>query len=249
MYSSLCAGSRSWQSASLPGSELPSSAPFRRTRGIGCFAHDAPRDGRILLEKRSELLVQNRLDNAFDFRVAELRLRLTFELRARNLDADDGGQTFPDVVSCDAFLQVLGQRVLRRIGVDRARQRRTESGEMRAAFVRVDVVRERIDDLRIAVIPLQRDLGVDAVFLAAHVNGFLVDGILRLVQMFDERDNTALVVELVVLSIALVVERDGNAAVQERQLAEPLRQRVEAEDYGFENSRVGLERDLGATAF
>src|SRR5919197_156466 len=31
MYSSLSEGSRDWQSASLPGSEAPSSTPFRRT--------------------------------------------------------------------------------------------------------------------------------------------------------------------------------------------------------------------------
>ena len=43
----------------------------------------------ILLEKRAELVVDDRLDDPLDLGVAELGLRLPFELRPRNLDADD----------------------------------------------------------------------------------------------------------------------------------------------------------------
>ncbi len=50
------------------------------------------------------------------------------------------------------------------------------------------------------------------------------------------------------LAVALVVERDENAAVQEGQLAQPLGQGVEAEDEGFEDLGVGLEGDLRAAA-
>ena len=67
---------------------------------------------------------------------------------------------------------------------------------------------KRVDRLGVAVVPLQRDLGVDAVLLAAHVDRLLVDGRLVLVQVLDERDDAALVVELVALAVALVVERD-----------------------------------------
>ena len=47
-------------------------------------------------------------------------------------------------------------------------------------------------------------------------------------------------------AVALVVERDDDAAVQECQLAQPLGQGVEAEHGGLENLRVRLEGDLGA---
>ena len=83
-----------------------------------------------------------------------------------------------------------------------------EAGEVRAAFVRVDVVREGVDDFRVAVVPLQGDLDVDAVLLAVHVDRLLVDRRLVLVQVRDERDDAAFVVELVRLAVALVVERD-----------------------------------------
>ena len=123
----------------------------------------------------AELVVDDRLDDALDLGVAELGLGLAFELRMRNLDADDRGEPLADVLAGDALLQVLREVVLRRVGVDRARQRRPEAGEVRAAFVRVDVVGEGVDRLGVAVVPLQRDFGVDAVLLAAHVDRLLVD--------------------------------------------------------------------------
>ena len=186
MYSSLSAGSRSWQSASLPGSALLSSAPLRRTRSRALRAasraraastrlrDDALRDGRVLFEVRAQLLVDDGLDDALHLGVAELGLRLALELRARDLDADDAGQALADVVAADAFARVLRQLVLRRVEVDRPREGRAEARQVRAALVRVDVVRERVDRLRVAVVPLQRDLGDDAVLVAPHVDRLLV---------------------------------------------------------------------------
>ena len=142
----------------------------------------------------------------------------------------------------------LARLFLVRVRVDRARERRPEPREVRAAFVRVDVVREGIDRLGVAVVPLQRDLGLDAVLLAAHVDRLLVDGRLVLVQVRDERDDAAFVVELVALAVALVVERDDDAAVEEGELAQPLGQRVEAEVGRLEDRGVRLERDLRAAA-
>ena len=188
MYSSLCAGSRSWQSASLPGRLLPSSAPFppyeiarlarrlARPRSVDRFADDALGDRGILLEKLTESVVDDRLDDTLDLGVPELRLGLSFELRPRNLDADDAGQSFANVVAADAgVLQVLRQVVLDGVRIDRAGQRGTEAGQVRAAFVGVDVVREGEDQLGVAVVPLKRDFGVDAVLLALHEDRLLVD--------------------------------------------------------------------------
>ena len=72
-------------------------------------------------------------------------------------------------------------------------------------------------------------------FSPLHVDRLLVDGGLVLVQVLDERDDAALVVELVALAVALVVERDDDAAVEERQLAQPLGEDVEAEDGRLED--------------
>ena len=62
----------------------------------------------------------------------------------RDLDADDRGHAFADVVAADRrVFQVLREVVRVRVGVDGARQRRAETREVRAALVRVDVVGER----------------------------------------------------------------------------------------------------------
>lgn len=55
--------------------------------------------------------------------------------------------------------------------------------------------------------------------------------------------------ETVGLGVAFVVERGDDAGVQERQLAQTLRQDVVAVIDGLEDLLVGLERDLGAATF
>jgi hypothetical protein len=115
-----------------------------------------------------------------------------------------------------------------------------------AAFVGIDVVGEGEDQLGVAVVPLQGDFGFDAVLRAFHEDRLVVDVRLVLVQVLDERDDAAFVLELVALAVAFVVERDEDAAVEERELAQALRQRVEAVLGGFEDLRVGPERDLRA---
>ena len=153
----------------------------------------------------------------------------------RNLDADHRGQTLADVVAGNALLQVFGEIVFRGVKIDGPGERRAEPGEMGSALVRVDVVGKCVDGLGVAVVPLQRHLGIDAVLLAAHVNRFLVDGGLVLVQVSDEGDDAALVMELMALAVALVVERDLNTAVEEGQLPQPLGECVEAENQRLEN--------------
>src|SRR6185436_20829796 len=74
---------------------------YARPRRIDRLAEDLPGDGRVLFEVGAELVIDNRLDDPLDLGVAKLRLRLAFELRMRNLDADDAGQAFADVVAGD----------------------------------------------------------------------------------------------------------------------------------------------------
>ena len=104
---------------------------FARPRRIDRFRDHAPCNRRVLFEERAEPIVHDLLDDALDFGVAQLRLRLPFELRLRDLDADDRDQAFADVVAADALFQVLREAVLGRVGVDGSRQRRAEAGQMR----------------------------------------------------------------------------------------------------------------------
>ena len=91
-----------------------------RARGrIHRLHDDALGDRRVLFEERAELVVDDRFDDALDLGVAELGLGLAFELRVRDLDADDRGHALADVVAADRrVFQVLREVVGVGVGVD-----------------------------------------------------------------------------------------------------------------------------------
>src|SRR5207253_4228401 len=118
-----------------------------------------------------------------------------------------------------------------------------EPGEVRPTLARVDVVREREDALLVAVVVLQRDLDLDVALLPLEEQHFRVDRRLVLVEVLDELDDAALVEEGVAPPIALVLNDDLEAPVEERQLAQAVRERVERERRLLEDLGVGLEAD------
>src|SRR5262249_33729269 len=67
-------------------------------RGHRLFEDDVRRS-RMLLEVAREPLVDERLDRRLDFGVAELRLRLSLELRLAHLDGENRRQAFANVVA------------------------------------------------------------------------------------------------------------------------------------------------------
>ena len=226
------AGSFSWQSASLPGSDPESSAPLRRTSSRALRAASRARaastifstiflrDPRVLLEVGAELLVDDLLDPGLDLGGDELVLRLRGELGVLDLDRDDRGQPLAAVVAGEArLLQRLRQPVLLGVLLDRARQRRLEALEVRAAVAVVDRVGEGEDRLGVALVPLERDLDPLLVGVALRVAGaaldvleeddLVVDRLLGLVQVLDEGADAALVGEVVLLLGPLVVDRDA----------------------------------------
>ena len=69
---------------------------------------------------------------------------------------------------------------------------------------------------------------------------------LVLVEVLDELDDAALVEEGVATPVALVLDDDLQALVEERELAQAVRQRVEGVGGLFEDLGVGLEGDGGA---
>src|SRR5215468_4480785 len=90
-------------------------------------------------------LIDDRLDNTFNFAVAQLRLRLPFELRIRQFDTNHSDKAFADIVSREVLFNFFEEIVRDGITVQRSSEGRLEADHMRAAFVRVDVVGERKD--------------------------------------------------------------------------------------------------------
>ncbi len=240
------AGQRAAVERALPADQfLRLPGRFARPRRIDGLADDFFGDRRILFEISPERVVDRRFDDAFHFAVAELGLCLAFELGIAHFHADDRRQAFAHIVAAQGFSLFLEQIVGVGITVDRARERGLEADEMRPAFFRVDVVGERKQILRVAVVVLQRQLENHVGLFDLHINR-LMDRRLGLVEVFDERDDAALVLEDLFFFFALVLQGDFQALVQERQLAEALRQHVEAELERLEDLPVRLEGHLGA---
>src|SRR5215210_5767229 len=214
-----------------------------RPRGLQRLVDDRLGLTRVLLQELGQVTVGHALDETLDLRVPELGLCLSLELGLLQLDRDDRGQTFPDVVAGKALLFLLEKTLLPGVGVDRARQRRPETGEVRAAFVCVDVVGEREDGVLEAAVPLHRDLDVPYLLLTLEVEDCLVDGVLRLVDVLHEVPYAAIVlVSDVPVLFPLVQKPDLQALVQEGRLAEAAAQGVERELDGLgEDLGVGLE--------
>ena len=99
---------------------------------------------------------------------------------------------------------------------------------MRAAVNGIDRVREGKNIFGVAVVVLQRDFDIHLGALAFHVDGRIVEHLLAAIQVLDEFGDAAGEAEFGFLVAALVVERDFQAFVEEGELAEALRKRVEA---------------------
>ena len=113
------------QSASLPGSVLPSSRPLRRVRSralraalprprrVDRLLDDLPRLGRVLLEELGQLGVDRRLDERADLGVAELGLGLALELRVLELDRDERREALAHVLAAEVVFLLLEEVLLR----------------------------------------------------------------------------------------------------------------------------------------
>ena len=77
---------------------------------------------------------RDRFHKASHVGVAQLRLRLAFELRLRQFDGDDGGQAFADIFAGEGLVVILHQLGLLCVVVHRAGEGRLEADEVRAAF-------------------------------------------------------------------------------------------------------------------
>ena len=259
MKSSASDGSRTVQSASLPGQRRVLERGLAPGQ-VACLAgglagpcgvdrlhHDAPRVRRVLLEELAELAVDGLLDEALDRRVAELGLGLALELGVAELHRDDRREALADVVAGEVLVLLLEKPLVARVGVERAGQRRAEAGEVRAALVGVDVVREAEDRLLVGGVPLHRDLDGAVVGVALEVHGLSVQRVLVLVEVGDEVDDAALVLEGLALPLAaLVDEVDAEVAGEERRLAQALRERRVVVGDLLEDLGVGEEGDRRA---
>ena len=188
---------------------------FSRSGRFNALANDAARHRGMLVEPFAQPFVDELLDVALDVAV-ELTLGLPLELRLRQAHAHHRYQTFAYVVTgYGDFVLLLFQHAGRGSEiVDRARQRRSKPGKMRAAVNGIDRVGEREDVFAIAVVVLQRDFDLDVAALSLYVDGRIVQRTLAAIQMLHEFADAASEAKLGRFFGALVREGDLQALVK-----------------------------------
>src|SRR5581483_6946468 len=222
---------------------------FSRARGLHALVDDRAPELRVLLEEEVEPFADERVDDRPDLRVAQLRLRLAFELRLLELHRDDRGEPFHAVVGRQVRVVVLEHPALARVVVHLPRHGGAEAGEVHAAFDGVDVVRVRVDDFVVTVGPLESALDDDVLAFAVRRDDRR-ERLLVLVEPLHERDDPALVQVRALLRLvgALVAQRDRKPAVEEGQLAQPVLQDLPREVERLEDLGVRLEPLVRAAA-
>ena len=199
---------------------------------------------RILFEILGQVVAHGRVDDALDLAVAQLGLGLALELRLGHAERDDGRQSLAAVVA--AGDEVLVEVRLLAVGVDRAGDGGAEAGDVRAAFGRADVVHVGVDVLGELGGVLQGHFQAHALVVAGDVDDVFVGRLAGAVEMLDELDDAALVVERFAVAGAIVAEDDFHAAVEEGQLLQAAVEDVVLEVGVGEDQRIGLEGGLGA---
>ena len=117
---------------------------------------------------------------------------------------------------------------------------------MRSAFGGGDIVHVRVDVFREIGRVLQGDFDADSVDLSGEVNHVMMHRFADAVQVLDELDDAAFVLECVAVAGTLILEDDSHALIQESQFLQAAVERVVVELGGLEDLRVGLEGGLGA---
>ncbi len=259
MKSSQCSGSRSLQSASLPGrvAELEEGLALDQLAGPGGGLARPGRGerllddpfglGGVLLEVLHQRVAQDRGHLSGDLAVAELGLGLALELRFLELDADHRGEPVPDVVPAEVGVVLLQDPGLARVLVEGRGQRGTEAGQVRATLLGVDVVGIGQHVLgEGAVLVLDSYLHHVAVDLALHVHGPGVDDVAVGVEVAHEGPDAALEVEGVAKIADLVVEGEADPLGQEGELAQPVGHRLPVVGPVGEDLGVRPPADRGA---
>ena len=204
---------------------------MRRLAGEGCIVDFVQNDSdgcRVFLEEFFELGAECGVHVACNFGVAELALGLAFELRLRNLDGDNGGEAFADIVACNlGFFLALGH-VLRELADD-AGEGCLEARHVCTAVIGVHVVHKAKEVFLVAVIVPHGDFERVLAIGEHQVNGLVKERGAVFVHVANEfRDATgeAERITLLVFGIALVGQRQAKPAHEEGEFAEARGERI-----------------------
>ena len=233
----------------LPDDEIAGlSRRLAGSRGREALLDDLSAVAGVLLEILDQAVRNRCLDLALHLGVAKLGLRLTLELRIGQLHADDRRQALPDVVAGEVAVGLLQDAGLAGPVVERARQRRTKTGDVRPTIDGIDVVREGKDVLGVRVVVLERRLDEGPALIALDVDRPAVQRLLVPVQVPHERLQATLEVERPLAVDPLIDEPDPDLLGQVGRLAQALRDELKRVFGRLEHARIRTEQGPGASA-
>ena len=160
---------------------------------------------------------------------------------------DHRGEPFTEVIA--AGRQVLEQVLFPAVAVQRPRDCSAKPRDVRTPFDGVDIVNIRLHVLGVLRAVLHRDLEFDPLAGTDELDHLGVQHVTGPVQMLDKLNDPPLVLKVTTFTVAFIVKADVNAAVEERQLLQPLEQCIETVFRDTEDLAVRLERRLGACLF
>ena len=182
---------------------------------------------RMLLEIVRESLTHSLMHGTRHLGVAQLGLRLTFELRLSHLHRDDGGEAFAEVFACNLNLRLLNLlrdlRLLISISLQRTRQGHAETSEVCTTLDGVDIVHVGVDVLRVVGVVHDSHLDGYALLLGLQVDDIVDEMRAVTVDVAHELLQAVLGMEGLLTCVALFVlakvdEVDGDAGIQVSQL-------------------------------
>ena len=239
----------------------PAAGHRRFADGIACLARRLAGSGRgqtlvddfftkrrVGVEIAHQALVNNRRHDALHLAVHQLDLGLRLEAGIRQLDAQDADQALTHIIAGEARILLLQQLVRLGVLVDRARERRAETGQVSAAVGVGDRVGEAQNLVVVTRVVLHHTVHDDFVLGRVERDRLGVDDLLVFADLLDELHDALLVKKRLRLAVlALVNQHDGDARIQERQLAQSMVQNLRLVlGRDGENYRVRHEGDLRA---
>ena len=176
--------------------------------------------------------------------VAEFGLGLSLELRLREFDGYDGGESFAHVLA-GQLVRLLEDAGFPAVIVDDLGDRSLEAVKVRAALFGVDVVGERENGVGVGVVVLHGDLDLAVDILRVEIHDVLENGLFVAVEALHEGDYAAFVAEHFTARRLhpLVRDLDGQPFIEIRKLSQTGLHGVVVEIQRFEYVAVGIERD------
>ena len=140
----------------------------------------------IFLEVNAKHLAYSLVNYTYNITVTKFCLGLTFELRFGNLDRNDSGKTFAEVIATDFYLCLCQHTRSFSVVLQGSCQTTAETCQVGTTFYRVDVVYKRVKVFCVFVVVLKCNFNRNAVLYGRSVDNAASKLFAAFVKIFNE---------------------------------------------------------------